>query len=68
MPEMDDEHLKRNLHLAGLLKKSFFDQLTPEAQETLDALAPGKSGTVVLWEQVDRLIKDYSNSNAKRWS
>lgn len=34
-----------------------------EAQETLDVLAPGKSGTVVLWENVDRLVKDYSNSN-----
>lgn len=32
-----------------------------EALELLDGIAPGKSGTVVLWEKVDRFIKDYSN-------
>jgi hypothetical protein len=33
----------------------------PEALEILDAIAPGHSGTVVLWEQVDRLLKEYQD-------
>lgn len=32
-----------------------------EAIELLQKVAPDHAGTVVLWEQVDRLIKDYSN-------
>jgi len=35
----------------------------PEAIEYLDELAPGHSGTVVLWDDVDRLIKEYQNRN-----
>jgi hypothetical protein len=31
----------------------------PEALEQLDAVAPEHAGTVVLWENVDRLIKEY---------
>lgn len=37
----------------------------PEALEQLDAVAPGRAGTVVLWEQVDRLIKDYQDPTGK---
>jgi len=33
----------------------------PEALEQLDAIAPSHAGTVVLWEAVDRLIKDYQD-------
>jgi hypothetical protein len=45
------------------------DQCDDEALELLEGVAPGMSGTVVLWEKVDRLIKDYSNpggSHARR--
>jgi hypothetical protein len=35
------------------------DQADPEAVDHLQAVAHGKSGTVVLWQQVDRLIKEY---------
>lgn len=40
-----------------LLLESDVDQ---EALEHLQAVAPQHSGTVVLWEQVDRLIKEYA--------
>ncbi len=36
-----------------------------EALEMLDSVAPGRAGTVVLWENVDRLIKDYSDPSGK---
>jgi hypothetical protein len=32
-----------------------------EAADLLEETAPGHAGTVVLWESVDRLIKDYDN-------
>ena len=32
-----------------------------EALDILNRIAPNRSGTVVLWEQVDRLTKDYAN-------
>jgi hypothetical protein len=32
-----------------------------EALEQLEVLAAGRAGTVVLWEQVDRLIKDFED-------
>ena len=32
-----------------------------EAMEQLDTVAAGRAGTVVLWEEVDRLIKDYED-------
>lgn len=34
-----------------------------EAVEQLNDLAPGHAGTVVLWEEVDRLIKEYQSKN-----
>ena len=37
MPEMDDEHLYGNQHIAKLIKRSLFDDLSPEEQETLEA-------------------------------
>ncbi|MDH6298224.1 ATP-binding protein (plasmid) [Agrobacterium salinitolerans] len=37
------------------------EECDPEALESLDAVAPGHAGTVVLWEDVDRLIKDYQD-------
>lgn len=50
-------------HVAKVNKWSLLlsETCDEEAVELLDAIAPGKSGTVVLWENVDRLIKDYSN-------
>ena len=41
------------------------EECDPEALETLDAVAPGHAGTVVLWEDVDRLIKDYQDKKGK---
>lgn len=34
-------------------------------QKLLDNVAPGKSGTVVLWEKVDRVIQDYAKPDGK---
>lgn len=50
-------------HVAQVNKWSLLlsENCDDEALELLDAIAPSKSGTVVLWENVDRLIKDYSN-------
>jgi len=50
-------------HVAKVNKWSLLltDTCDEEALNLLDAIAPGKSGTVVLWENVDRLIKDYTN-------
>ncbi|QBH98780.1 ATP-binding protein [Limnobaculum zhutongyuii] len=36
-----------------------------EAVELMNKVAPGQAGTVVLWENVDRLIKDYSDPAGK---
>lgn len=36
-----------------------------ESLELLEVVALGRSGTVVLWEDVDRLIKDYSTPSGK---
>lgn len=50
-------------HVARVNKWSLLlsENCDEEAVELLDGIAPGKSGTVVLWEKVDRLIKDYAN-------
>lgn len=50
-------------HVAQVNKWSLLLRETcdEEAMELLDKVAPSHSGTVVLWEKVDRLIKDYSN-------
>lgn len=50
-------------HVATLNKWSLLlsENCDGEAQEILDTIAPGSSGTVILWEKVDRLYKDYSN-------
>lgn len=58
-------------HVAKVNKWSLLlsENCDEEALELLDGIAPGKSGTVVLWENVDRLIKDYTNptgSHAKK--
>ncbi|NMM43607.1 ATP-binding protein [Rhodospirillaceae bacterium KN72] len=58
-------------HVAKVNKWSLLlsETCDEEAVELLDGIAPGKSGTVVLWENVDRLIKDYSyptGSHAKK--
>jgi hypothetical protein len=37
------------------------EECDEEAIEHLDQVAPGHAGTVVLWENVDRLIKDFAN-------
>ncbi|WP_339474396.1 ATP-binding protein [Pseudomonas sp. RL_5y_Pfl2_69] len=36
-----------------------------EALELLNSVAPERAGTVVLWEDVDRLLKDYSDPGGK---
>jgi hypothetical protein len=41
------------------------DQVDKDSFELLQSTAPDLAGTVVLWEQVDRLIKDYSNPSGK---
>lgn len=50
-------------HVARVNKWSLLlsEKCDEEALEMLDAIAPGRPGTVVLWENVDRLIKDYTN-------
>lgn len=54
-------------HVAKVNKWSLLlsDDCDAEALEQLDVCAPGHSGTVVLWENVDRLIKDYSDPAGK---
>lgn len=36
-----------------------------EERKLLDTVASGKSGTVVLWENVDRLLRDYAKPDGK---
>lgn len=50
-------------HVASVNKWSLLltETCDEEAVDLLDRIAPGSSGTVVLWDKVDRLIKDYSN-------
>lgn len=50
-------------HVAKVNKWSLLlnDECDAEAVEQLDEVAPDHAGTVVLWEQVDRLIKDYQD-------
>ena len=49
-------------HVAKVNKWSLLlsETCDEEALDMLNDIAPGKSGTVVLWENVDRFIKDYS--------
>ena len=37
----------------------------PEEKKLLDTVATGKSGTVVLWENVDRLLREYAKPDGK---
>ena len=37
----------------------------PEEKKLLDTVASGKSGTVVLWENVDRLLREYAKPDGK---
>lgn len=50
-------------HVAKVNKWSLLltENCDDEALELLDRIAPDKPGTVVLWEKVDRLMKDYAN-------
>lgn len=41
------------------------DRCDEESLQSLEGVAPGHSGTVVLWDEVDRLIKDYSTPSGK---
>ncbi|WP_057975567.1 ATP-binding protein [Pseudomonas lactis] len=54
-------------HVAKVNKWSLLltDTCDEEALELLDAIAPDHAGTVVLWENVDRLIKDYTDPSGK---
>lgn len=49
-------------HVAKVNKWSLLmsDSCDEDSLELLGGVAPNHSGTVVLWEEVDRLIKDYS--------
>lgn len=54
-------------HVAKVNKWSLLlsDTCDQEALEMLDSIAPDHAGTVVLWENVDRLIKDYADPSGK---
>jgi len=54
-------------HVAQAKKWSLLlsQKVDDEALELLDSVAKGHAGTVVLWEKVDRLIKDYSEPSGK---
>lgn len=51
------------MHVARAKKWSLLlsEECDQEALEQLEETAPGHAGTVVLWDEVDRLIKDYQN-------
>lgn len=57
--------LQATWDLTYVAQKGWLLQLNDEADEDardhLDAVAAGRAGTVVLWKQVDRLIKAYAN-------
>lgn len=55
MATWDLEHVTRAKKWELLLS----DNPDLEALEHLNKIAPGKSGTVVLWTKIDRLLKDY---------
>lgn len=61
MATWDLEHVARTKKWELLLRAD----CDGEAIEQLDAISPGGSGTVVLWDEVDRLIKDYQNPAGK---
>jgi len=61
MATWDLGHVARAQKWALLLSKDCDD----ESLELLEKVAPKSSGTVVLWEEVDRLIKDYSAPSGK---
>ncbi|KPH02218.1 hypothetical protein AK821_00195 [Pseudomonas sp. RIT-PI-r] len=54
-------------HVAKVNKWSLLlsDTCDQEALEMLNSIAPDHAGTVVLWENVDRLIKDYADPSGK---
>lgn len=54
-------------HVAKVNKWSLLlsDTCDQEALELLNSIAPDHAGTVVLWENVDRLIKDYADPSGK---
>lgn len=39
---------------------------TEDEMEILDATAEGESGTLVVWEKIDRLLKSYKNKSSQR--
>jgi len=53
------------MHVAQAKKWSLLltEECDAEALEQLNETAPNHAGTVVLWEEVDRLIKEYQNRN-----
>lgn len=54
-------------HVAKVSKWSLLlsEQVDQESLQLLESVSPGNAGTVVLWEDVDRLIKDYSSPSGK---
>ncbi|RMH15384.1 MAG: ATP-binding protein, partial [Gammaproteobacteria bacterium] len=53
-------------HVVGTGKwELLLSEPSSEEQKHLDEIAPGHSGTVVVWEKVDRLLKSYANPGGK---
>jgi hypothetical protein len=61
MATWDLHHVAKVKRWALLLSK----EPDAEALEKLNDIAPGASGTVVLWEDVDRLMRDYADPAGK---
>jgi ferric-dicitrate binding protein FerR (iron transport regulator) len=51
---MDDEHLQRDLHIAELLKRSLFDELSATERETLEAWMNQKEAHRRQFDDLDR--------------
>lgn len=39
---------------------------TDDEVDILDSVAEGKNGTLVIWEKIDRLLKNYNNTSSER--
>lgn len=40
--------------------------ISPDEQDLLDEVTDGGTGTIVIWEKIDRLLKDYQQIQAKK--
>jgi len=61
----DEQILKARWDLDHVAKVNEWELLFPDPDEKeidlLESVTDGKSGTVVTWEKIDRLLKDYEN-------